>query len=304
MAETEDERMAREISQEQGRTTVREEQHGPVYRGYRRRESMQEKDVQELAERSARPQKEIHLKRSYVNEAKQAAEKGLNIVGHYAGATAGAVAGAYNKYESWQEKGRQKAIEREPYEQYKTRREEARIALETKREQLRQIQEKSGGGIRGMARDVLGGRAGGGYRQPYPRYQPQQQQNYGLLGGGQPTNALDLGANMPTWFQQATGRPQQQQRPAYGQKSYEYPTGGQGRPTRRYYRDEESRELAERNRELKSKQKQLRRIARRERALANREASLSQYRERQAPPPQQGQGGGVNPGSISGMLGL
>jgi hypothetical protein len=304
MSETEEERMAREISQEEGISKVKDEQSNPTYRKYVRREPIQEKDYVELAERSARPQKEIHLKHSYVNQAKQVAEKGINVVGHYAGATAGAVAGAYNKYESWQEKKREKEMAGEGYEQYKVRK-------KTREAQLRQIQENrnnvggGGGGLAAMGRDIFRGR-GGSYSNQGSNYfnqysRPQQQQGYGMLGGQQEANPLDLGAKMPGWFQQGIGRPQQQPQQGYGQRSYEYPRPqGQQRPTRHYFRDEESHALAERNRELKNKQKQLRKIARRERAIYNREAALEQYRAQKPQQPQQGQGGGT--GNISDML--
>jgi hypothetical protein len=308
MAETEEDRMAREISQEEGISKVKDERSNPTYRKYVRREPIQERDYVELAERSARPQKEIHLKHSYVNQAKQVAEKGINIAGHYAGATAGAVAGAYNKYESWQEKRKEKEMAGEEYEQYKIRKKTADLNLKEREERLRQIQERGrgsgGGGLAAMGRDMFRGR-GGGYSNQGSNYFNQYsrpQQGYGMLGGQQEANPLDLGAKMPGWFQQGIGRPQQQQTQGYGQRSYEYPRqGGQQRPTRHYFRDEESHALAERNRELKNKQKQLRKIARRERAIYNREAALEQYRAQKPQQPQQGQGSGGT-GNISDML--
>ena len=297
--ENEDERMARELGKEERKEhikVVEPVKHGPAYREY-----VGHEPVHRI--RSEVPQGDIHIKHPYVHQAKQVIGAGVNAVGRGVNAVDSGVRGSYHRFENWEAQRKQKEMANADYETYKHNQKVKKLELAEKQERFNQLQR-----VNNTPKQSYGG----GYAQRPQQYQPQQGQGLSLGGGGSnlltggnqtQSNPLDLAANMPDWFQKGVGRQQEpQQVQPYGQKSYEYPrAGGNAMPRApgRMYKDQEAHELAERNRMLKSKSKQLRKLARRERSIANREQALEQYkRKKQAPPPQQGQGGG----SISDML--
>ena len=237
----------------------------------------------------------------------------LGRIGHHASNVGKSILSLPGQVSDWHSKAKIKELKEkkfqrmasgtgQTYQEIKNEEKLNKLALRAREAEVKGIEARNGGGgvIAAIGKGLFGGghTQGASYFNQYNR--PQQGNN--MLGGQpqQQSNPMDLGANMPGWFQQGIGRPQQQPQQGYGQRSYESSSqGGQQRPVRRYYKDEETHALAERNRELKNKQKQLKKIARRERAIANRESSLESYRARsQKPPADQGQGGG----SISSML--
>jgi hypothetical protein len=256
--ESEEERMAREISQEE------ERHHGPArqerreYHGYKpvemHRQAGTEEISRQIASQQPAPRGEIHLKHSFAHSSGQALRSGISDIGRGIQGVGQAAGGLYHKYEGWQAQRRQKELENRPYEEYKYHKKMREIVIKSREEALNQQRLRGSGGFGGMARGIYGG---------------SRSRGYASQGGfSNPFASWGIG-------QQQQGAP----------KSYEYARSG---APRRYERSEESIALAQRARELKTRSRQLRKIARRERALANREARM----EQEAIPKQQGGGFG------------